>query len=488
MKYFFLTRFARFLRRPQAHGPALLLALVALLGSQRAQAQVTLSEFKIDNATAVKFYTTSNTTRTANFTVKASRPISSVDIPNIRIYLVGYNPENQLSAAVSMTGNWSYNNTGTAMVATYTGSFQLIYATTGFGNYTGLQAINFVGINAGNRSSVIPITYISNPNTAITLTNYRINDPTTSPNNGLSVNVNSVSRNVTASVTLSKDAGYTDEFLLRIGGNNAAGITTTYQTVSSAWTLNSTGQKTCSVSWPFSVSTSNVAVQNTQLLIQAVTSSSGLLLGTGTSTVAINRLADPPSTPCISDVFLQNVTFTGTKSSGQDLYAGRAVTSGTAGDVVILSGATATFNARKTIALLDGFSAQAGSTFSAYPDGAACSSLVAGDTSAAPSYRLAQGPKLQAPAQSQEVASVSVRLETADVYPNPATSQFDVNLPNNGSERTLHIYNGMGYEVKRTTLAPGQTTVDIRSLAPGVYNLMSTSEGASFKAHFRVVR
>ncbi|GAB3730753.1 hypothetical protein GCM10027594_12790 [Hymenobacter agri] len=470
----------------------LLLALTALLGSRPAQGQITLSNFKIDNSTSFKFYTTTAASRTATFTVQASRPISSGDIPNVRIFLVGYNPEQWITTTTTGFPSWTYNSNGTAMIATITGSFQLSYAATGGGLYTGLQIANMVGINTGSRSSIIPITFISNPNTAITLSNFRISDPTTNPNNGLSVNVNSVPRTVTASVSLSKDPGYTDEFAVQVRGNNTGLISST-TTSSSAWTLTSAGQKTCTVSWSFSVSTANVPIANTQFTTVATSAvPTGYLLGTGTSTVAINRVADPPSTPCISDVFVQNVTFSGNKASGQNLYAGRAVTTSTAnGDVTILTSTAATFTARKQIGLLDGFSARPGSTFSAFLDGAACSTFAPGDTSSAPSYRQAMaGDKILAPLQATQLEDrvTSKPQETASVYPNPAHDVLNIQLPNNGSARVVHIYNSIGYEVQRVVMQPEQTAIDVRALPAGVYNLLTTSESGTIKTLFRVSR
>ena len=483
MKHSSPTRQVHLLHSRPGRCYSLLLVLAALLGSHQASAQSSLSNFTIDNASSAKMYTTTSTTRRAVFSVRFTRPISGTgfadDPYQTRIYRVGGGsfPEGQITGNVTAISNWSYS--GNTMFCTATGTVDISYSSTFYsGTYTGLQATYVTGgvITPSARSNTVSFSFVSNPSipAAITLTNFRVDNAT-------SVNLNSASKSVICSVALSKDPGYTDEFTVAVGGNTGTLFTST-QTSSSAWTLSGT-QKICTLSWSATMSTSDFPASSTNLVV--VANASPYRIGTGSNSVAINRVADPPSIPCVSDVYVQNVSFSGTKNSGQNLYAGRAVTTTTNGDVVVAANSTGAFVARGEIVLLDGFSAVPTSTFSAYVDGSVCSA--ARQTPVVKEEESAQQ-AVSIKLLSQPEATAVTSMETAAVYPNPASDKTNVMLPNDGNAYDLRIYSSFGKEVKHLTLAPGQTAVDVNTLEPGIYNIRASSASGLIKAHFRVVR
>jgi hypothetical protein len=68
------------------------------------------------------------------------------------------------------------------------------------------------------------------------------------------------------------------------------------------------------------------------------------------------------------------------------------------------------------------------------------------------------------------------------VYPNPASGSFWVRLP--AGAATARLTNALGQVVRRVVLRPGtgegtQAEVDVRGLAPGVYQLHVAAVGAT---------
>ncbi len=465
---------------------------MALLLGNKAMAQVSLSDFKVDDATAIKVYTTVSTRRQATFTVKLSRPSTSSDNPSIRVNLVGGRsgfPEQEVNGGTTITSQtpWTFS-TGSNLVSTVTGRIYADYDGVRYGNYSSLQAVTICcgSFNPVSRSNLVSISVITNPTipAAITITNFTVDNAT-------SVNINSSSRTVTYRLTLSKDPGYTDEFVVNVRGANSSNALSpvvsqaTFQTQSSGWSVSGT-QRVYSVTRSFPLSVADVGANDVRLVVQAV-SPQNFLLGVGANTVALNRVVNP--IPCISDVYVQNVSsFSGTKSSGQDLYAGRAVTTSTAnGDVIVRNGATAAFLARGSVALVDGFSVEPGATFSASQDASVCSSLQAEEPVEVARARAAQAVLTPSMMRSAAPANLPSR-EAVAVYPNPTKDELNVQLLETGNARELRIFNNQGREVKRVSLPAGQTKVDVRLLEPGIYYLHTNHGQQSVKTRFSVER
>jgi len=464
---------------------SLLLGFMTILFGHKAYAQVTLSEFKVDGATSIKVYTTVNTPRLATFTVKLTRPFSSIDNPSVRVNLIGGlgGSEQEIIGGITITSQTSWTGNGSNQSSTVTGRMPADKFAVFSGYYTGVQAVALPGGSSTllARSNAIPIIIIANPTNppAITLTNFTVDNAT-------SININENHRTVTYRVTLSKDPGYTDEFTIRVGGANGGLVIpdTYFLTQNNGWTV-SGNQRVYSVVKSFDISTGIVGPSATQLIAQAI--SGAFLIGASTNMVILNRVATP--IPCISDVYLQNITsLVGTKSAGKTLYAGRAVTATTNGDVVIRTGTTAVFLAREQVVLADGFNVEPGADFSVSIHSNVCSTSRDG---IAPEETADAVKELSSPVPSPQLAqdttpALKRMAGSLKVFPNPVSSEMNVVLPEDGSAHELRIYDSFGREAKRMILEPGKTKVDVHSLQPGIYYLHVQQQGNVVKTRFCV--
>lgn len=479
-------------------GFLLLLWLVALLFRQAAYAQsVTLSDFKIDDSTnPVKVYGSVSASRDAKFTAKATS--SSYAMPNLNVTI-----QRTGSAGQSIVPNvfgTSYSNVvqtwnGQAYVGVVTieGTVRIDNATALYGGYNALRAVNTSGGSVTSSSSSISMQYIADPTAppAIAITNFTINNQST-------VDISATPKTVTYRLTLSKDPGYTDGFTVLLRGVSSSGpasapINSTYfyapgGGVTAGWTK-SGGQLVFSVAVQFNLSTADVGASDVRLVAHA-SSSQNYLIGSSSNAstlgyVALNRI----SVPCISDVFLQNTTsLTGTITSGKSIFAGRAVTSTTNGDVVIGTGVTAEFVARESVALEAGFSAAAGATFSAYLDGSVCSTarLAEEEPSEPAQYATVRNEARRAnePVTMSEPASQQVTI-----YPNPAQNELVISLANNQEgARKVVIYDSYGTAVQRTTMPSEQAKLNVQGLESGIYYLHVTQDGQTIKTRFSIAR
>lgn len=69
----------------------------------------------------------------------------------------------------------------------------------------------------------------------------------------------------------------------------------------------------------------------------------------------------------------------------------------------------------------------------------------------------------------------SINAVALQVYPNPATDQLTVVLPNGSQSGTLSIINNLGMLVKEITVTDARTTISISELAAGIYHLNYTN-------------
>jgi hypothetical protein len=90
-------------------------------------------------------------------------------------------------------------------------------------------------------------------------------------------------------------------------------------------------------------------------------------------------------------------------------------------------------------------------------------------------------------AQTGNQAATTRQQSTLEVYPNPVREDLHVIVAQSKASEA-RIYNSLGSEVKRVNLQPGHTTVDVRSLSPGIYYLHTTSESGVTKTRFQVSR
>ena len=77
------------------------------------------------------------------------------------------------------------------------------------------------------------------------------------------------------------------------------------------------------------------------------------------------------------------------------------------------------------------------------------------------------------------LASQSFELDTkVSIYPNPATTELNIQIPSNVSLEAVVVYNALGQNVFESK----STVVDVNSLSTGVYSLkITTSEGSVLK-------
>jgi hypothetical protein len=182
--------------------------------------------------------------------------------------------------------------------------------------------------------------------------------------------------------------------------------------------------------------------------------------------------------PCLTTIYLQNRQLAGIYSAGQSLLVGRSVnTSAASGPVTVLLGSTADLLARTEIVLAEGFEVAQGANLSATIDPNVCSNSLREDTTEEQS-------KISA---SLAVDVVANETQVA-VYPNPASDEVLVRLPENGASREGVIYNSYGRKVQQFTLPSGQSKVDVRTLTPGIYYIHTQVEGKVIKTRFRVAR
>jgi hypothetical protein len=74
--------------------------------------------------------------------------------------------------------------------------------------------------------------------------------------------------------------------------------------------------------------------------------------------------------------------------------------------------------------------------------------------------------------------------ETAErkfkVYPNPATSQLNIQSLNSAGEYSVELYDMIGNKImERNSIAAQEISLDVSGVAPGVYSLRTTVEGSS---------
>jgi hypothetical protein len=468
--------------------------LATLVGAEKASAQVTLSDFKVDNATAINVYSGMGTTRRASFTLKMTRAVNTAaPVFTPTLYLVGGNFPEQPANSVSITTQpyWSYDSATGQYVATMAGTFPLGYSDVAGRLHTGVQVVLS---NNSSRSNTVGITEVTPPDYAqkppITITNFQVNGTTAA------VDVSAKARTVTYSMTLAKDPGFTDDFKVLIQGvtyNGVIDITAASVGTSSSndWAFTGT-KRTYAFSFNAPLSTSNLSGNDDRLTAQAGSYANALLGSAGTY-VRINRVA----IPCATDIYVQNNSnLTGTTTSGKGLYAGYAVTSSANGGVIVRNGATAALVAREIIDLRDGFSVEAGATFQAYIDGGVCSTgRYAADSAsqAEASVATATAERLMAPTGPKAVAAGELAADAQDlklaIYPNPAQNKLTISLPHIGDEaRQVAIYNAQGAQVYRALLATTQQEIDVQSLSTGIYYLQVSQQGKTLKTSFTVAR
>ena len=77
------------------------------------------------------------------------------------------------------------------------------------------------------------------------------------------------------------------------------------------------------------------------------------------------------------------------------------------------------------------------------------------------------------------LASQSFELDTkVSIYPNPATTELNIQIPSNVNLEAVVVYNSLGQNVFESK----STIVDLNSLSTGVYSLKTaTSEGSVLK-------
>ncbi len=493
---------ARWLHILPGHYFALLLLLMVALGSHSARAQnfppTTLTNFTIDGSTSATWYISNSAgaVRRSDFSVILTKYVGSRDDPyQINIYRVGGNQAQNTFLPITTRNVSGPTPVGSSVSYVITGTIDITSNNLFFGGYTGLKVVlNPFGLQTYPSSNTITFTLNDNPSnpSAASLSNFSLDNAT-------SISLSSTPRVVTARVTLTRDPGLADNFWVRIGGNNRGLVIqnsytntqgTACQVPSTGWALVN-GKRRCSLTWTFSVSSNDVSSVSNALVVQATTTNvgGGFLLANDGNPVALSVV----TVPCQSDVFVQNVLgFSGTKNSGANLYAGRAVTNTvTTGDVIISSFSSAEFTAREAVVLADGFIAPIGSTFAALIDGAACSSFAPEDPtgpSAARQVSMDEGMSHALPASARVSAAENSSLASVAIYPIPANDEINVTLLETGAAHELRVYNSIGDEVQRVRLKPGQTKVDVRRLPAGIYYLYSSSNNGIVKARFSIER
>jgi hypothetical protein len=448
------------------------LCLALVLEAQQANAQITFSEFKVDNATAINVYSGMNTSRQATFSVKLTRPTSSGANYLPAIKLVGGSFPEADARGVSMTqSSWNFGSSSSEMVSTVTGRFNVDYGDVNNRIHTGIQAVSSNTFSPG-RSGTVTITEVTPPEYGqkppVTITSFTVDG-------AKSLAISPTAKTVTYSLGLSKDPGYTDEFVVSIRGNSGAAtlfsppITSAGAiTASSVWPLTGT-KRVGTITKSFQISTQDITNGDNNLAAVA-TSLNGVTLTltprfSSTQTTAIALTQTAPA--CISDVYVQNTSsLNGTTSAGKNLYAGRAVTNTTNGDVIIRSGQNVGFTARESISLSDGFAVGAGATFAAYIDGGVCSSA-----------------RLAAEGMSQETIAYTAANEKtssrsftgqeqqiATAYPNPTAATLI--LPEGVENVTLLDQQGRPTQVRSKS-----GKMNVQNLPDGMYNLQMQQNG-----------
>jgi len=197
------------------------------------------------------------------------------------------------------------------------------------------------------------------------------------------------------------------------------------------------------------------------------------------------------SIPSCRDVVFQNtavIPIAGTDIRVRGIKAGsRADLSSYngIGPVIIANGTSKNFEVSLQAEFLDGFIAEAGSNLQV--------STVTNGCTTGGATPLQESP----PDQFAAMTSSTVEEQPLEVYPNPVSDMMTVkfreeNGAKGNSTRTAQtslmsvIYNSFGREVRRVTLQPGQTTVDVRTLQRGIYYLHTVVNGTLVKTRFSV--
>jgi hypothetical protein len=77
------------------------------------------------------------------------------------------------------------------------------------------------------------------------------------------------------------------------------------------------------------------------------------------------------------------------------------------------------------------------------------------------------------------------RKELARLYPNPASDYIFLQFSDPRPEiNELVIYNALGEVVKESLLETGSSSIDIRNLPPGIYNIIIKSEDKKDQSHY----
>ena len=483
----------------------MLLGLMALAAGRAVHAQsasdYSITEFKLTNSSAaLPVYTNLSTKPIYNLSFKITRR-STAGIYDPAIYLVGYLTgayayDTQAAATLNYpSGGWVNNGDGT-VTALYTGTIRLGANDIANNSHTGLQAvIVFPGTGGpGVSSNTIALTPTAQAG-AVTVTSLRVNGATSIP-------LSATATNVTYTLTLSKDRGFSDDINVYLRGSTAGGAlsalinaslfqaptTTVSPGATAGWTESGT-RLLYTVNKTFSLSSANVGANDDRLVAQAFDAYTNTLLGSN-GPVLLTR----PTVACSDDVLLQNTSsLTGTVTSGHNIVAGANVNAAAAaGDVVVPAGTTVAFAARNEIQLAPGVSIQPGAAFSATIDGAVCSVVRFADDPPTSTSATADAPSASARTAATPLAARSLadaRAELLTLYPSPAQTTLTVGLPLAGAgPRQAIIYNAAGAEVLRANLPGPQTTLDVHALPVGLYQLRTSYEGQALTRRFSIGR
>jgi|GEM_PF-4941967 len=184
----------------------------------------------------------------------------------------------------------------------------------------------------------------------------------------------------------------------------------------------------------------------------------------------------------IRNVYYSNTSALPATTNTQGMIYASSNASSTIGPVQVLAGQNVFFGAGTEVVLYGEFSVEQGATFRASPVDQDC-------TPQRPAG-LTWWNNLPRASSGEALDSVGTEARRVEVYPNPVTNLLTVTTQGVGrtAESQAIIYNSYGTEVKRFTLQPGPTKVDVRDLPPGIYYLHSKSESGVGKTRFQVKR
>jgi hypothetical protein len=455
----------------------LLHGLLLLLIGQKVQAQISLSDFKVDGGTSINSYPYQSTPRIATFSLKLTKSLTTSDnyVPTIKLIKRDGNfvQEGVVTGLTVGQINYVYTPQSNNNIATVTGTFRIDYNDVGAFGTTVLRAELTCCSTSPPRSSEVTVNRKTTLSDAVTITSFTIDG-------AKALSINSVAKTVTYSLGLSKDPGYTDEFSIAIISNSGAVtfgaseiISAGATTNSSTWPLTGT-KRVGTITKPFQISSQNVSTADNNLAAVAKSFRGEILKVTprlsSTETTAIALTVTAP--PCVSDVYVQNTSsLKGTTSAGKNLYAGRAVANTTNGDVVIRSGQNVGFTAREGILMSDGFTVEAGATFAAYIDGGVCSSA-----------RLASEEAVAYKPTSEQTSSRSFtgqEQQIATAYPNPTAATLI--LPEGVENVTLLDQQGRPMQVRSKS-----GKMNVQNLPDGMYNLQMQQNGKVVNQHIEI--